>query len=380
MLPLSYALRNLWRRRTRTLLTVFGVACISTLVILMGGFALGLSGSAAAAASDDVVMIVGSTGEHDLVRSVISRGDAEAVAASLPKVKLVNGERAVSVELHMATRKGSSIGLLRGVTSGAFLVHDRVTLVEGHEPREPFDLLVGRLAASRMGLAEGALDVGKSIEMEGRTWQVAGHFAAPGTVLEAELWGRLDDVVLSVNRQDVSCVAAKLEDPKDMKRVSLWVNRNATAYEVASVSQRDLYATLERALDPIATLAWVMALLVLVGGVFACANTMFAAVLARIREMGALRALGFGPVAIAFSLLVEGLLLGGIGGLAGFWIAGLFGEVPLKFPMGAFYLDLSPGVRLVGLAAAIGAGVVGSIVPAWRAIRMPLPDALGGRL
>ena len=380
MLPLSYALRNLWRRRTRTLLTVVGIACISTLVILMGGFALGLSGSAAAAASDDVLMVVGANGEHDLVRSVISRGDAEAVAAGLPRVKTVNGERAISVELHMATRKGDTIGLLRGVTSAAFLVHDRVTLVEGHEPREPFELLVGRLAESRMGLAKGTLALGRSIEFGGQTWQVVGLFAAPGTVLEAEMWGRLDDVVHAVNRQDVSCVAAKLEQPKDMKRALLWINRNATAYEVSAVSQRDLYQTLEQALDPITKLAWVMAILVLVGGVFACANTMFAAVLARIREMGALRALGFGPLAVAFSLVVEGVLLGVIGGLAGFWIAGLFGEVPLKFPMGAFYLDLTPGVRLGGLAAALLAGLLGSVVPAWRAIRMPLPDALGGKL
>ena len=380
MLPLSYAFRNLWRRRSRTLLTVLGIACIATLVILMGGFALGLSGSATAAASDDVLMVVGSNGEHDLVRSVVSRGHAEAVAASLPRVRTINGERAVSVELHMATRQGASIGLLRGVTPGAFLVHDRLTLVQGREPREPFDLLAGRLAESRMGLAPGALDVGQTIELEGRTWTVVGRFAAPGTVLEAEVWGRLDDVVLAVKRQDVSCVAAKLERPEDMKRALLWINRNATAYEVSAVPQRTLYQTLENALRPIATLAWVMAALVLVGGVFACANTMFAAVLARIREMGALRALGFGPGAVALSLLVEGLLLGFIGGLAGFWIAGLFGEVPLKFPMGAFYLDLSPAVRMGGLGAALCAGLLGSLVPAWRAVRMPLPDALGGKL
>ena len=380
MLPLGYAFRNLWRRRTRTLLTIAGIASIATLVILMSGFALGLSGSAVAAASDQVVMIVGSSGEHDLVRSVISRGHAEAVAAGVPRVLDVGGERAVSVELHMATRQGNSIGLLRGVTPGAYLVHDRVTVVEGREPSASFELLAGRLAESRMGLAPNRLAVGRSIELEGETWQVVGRFAAPGTVLEAEIWGRLDDVVHAVKRQDVSCVAVKVRTPKDVRRLMLWINRNSTAYEVSAVTQRELYQTLENALNPIATLAWVMAALVLVGGVFACANTLFAAVLARVREMGALRALGFGPLAVAFSLMVEGLFLGLIGGLLGFWVAGLFGEVPLKFPMGAFYLNLSPGVRLAGLGAALAAGIVGALLPAWRAVRMPLPDALGGKL
>ena len=83
---------------------------------------------------------------------------------------------------------------------------------------------------------------------------------------------------------------------------------------------------------------------------------------------------------MATSLLTEALLLGLLGGLIGFWIAGLFGEVPLKFPMGAFYLDLSPTIRLAGLASALLAGLIGGIVPALRAVRMPLPDALGGKL
>jgi ABC-type antimicrobial peptide transport system permease subunit len=69
-----------------------------------------------------------------------------------------------------------------------------------------------------------------------------------------------------------------------------------------------------------------------------------------------------------------------MGGLIGFWLAGLFGEVPLKFPMGAFYLDLSPTIRLAGLGSALLAGLLGGLVPAWRAVRMPLPDALGGKL
>ena len=107
---------------------------------------------------------------------------------------------------------------------------------------------------------------------------------------------------------------------------------------------------------------------------------MFAAVLARNREMGTLRALGYGPFAVAGSLLQEALLLGLLGGLLGFFVAGLFGEVPLKFPMGAFYLDLSPSVRLAGLAAALLIGLLGGLVPAWRVIRIPLTDALGDKL
>jgi hypothetical protein len=48
--------------------------------------------------------------------------------------------------------------------------------------------------------------------------------------------------------------------------------------------------------------------------------------------------------------------------------------------MGAFYLDLSAAVRYVGLGAGVGIGLLGGLVPAWRAVRLPLTDALGDKL
>jgi ABC-type antimicrobial peptide transport system permease subunit len=380
MLPFSYAVRNLWRRGARTLLTLVGIALITVLVILMAGFARGLSETAATTASPEVAVIVGSSQEHDLVRSSIPRGNASVVAADLPGVVVVNGRRAVSLELHVATRRGDQVGTLRGVEPSAFLVHERVTLVEGREPALPWELLAGRLAESRIGLPEGSLGVGRTVDLEGRTWTVSGRFAAPGTVLEAEMWGRLEDVLHATRREDVSSVAARLSGPRAMEDAALWVARRGVAYEVSFFTEATIYATLQETLEPIAMLAQLMAVLVLVGGVFACTNTMFAAVLARTREMGTLRALGYSPLAVGVSLVEESALLAAIGGLAGFFVAGLFGEVPLKFPMGAFYLDLTAPVRLAGLGAALFAGLLGGLVPAVRAIRMPLVDALGDKL
>jgi hypothetical protein len=327
-----------------------------------------------------VVVLVGAEQEFDLVRSFVSEGNAQAAAASLPGVVEVGGRRAISLELHVATRKGDQVGTLRGVESTAFLVHQRVTLVEGVEPSGERELLAGRLAESRIGLPEGALAVGRTIELEGVSWKVVGRFAAPGTVLEAELWGRLRDVMAATRRVDVSCVTARLIDPSRLDDVRIWAARNKIAYEIAVKTEGELYAALSETLAPITLLARLMALLVLAGGVLALTNTMFASVLARTREMGTLRAVGYGPVAVGVSLLQESLLLAALGGLAGYLAAGLFGEVPLKFPMGAFYLDLSAPVRLTGLGAALLAGLLGGLVPAWRAVRMPLVDALGDKL
>lgn len=378
MLPFSYALRNLWRRRARTVATMSGIALTTLLVIVMTAFAGGLQRAGGKSARDDVVVLVGTSSEADLVRSVVPRGNAEAAAAAAPAVLTRGSVRAASVELHIATRAGDRIGLLRGITPAAYLVRPQVTVVEGREPREPFELMAGRLAATRMGLDEKLLAVGSTIRLEHRDWTISGRFAAPDTVLEAEMWGRLEDVMLATKREDVSCVALRLESADRLPEVALFAAKRLDL-EVVAVPERTLMATLERGLLPITALARWMAVLVLVGGGFACANTMFAAVLARTRELGTLRALGYSPLAIALALLEESALVAFLGGAIGIFLALAVGNVSIRFPMGAFTLDLDVARRSLGLGAALASGLLGGLVPAWRAVRMPLVDALGGK-
>jgi len=378
MLPFSYALRNLWRRRARTIATILGIALTTLLVIVMTAFAGGLGRAGGKSARDDVVVLVGTSSEADLVRSVVPRGNAENAAAAAPGVYTRGGLRAASVELHIATRTGNRIGLLRGITPATYLVRPQVTVVEGREPREPFELMVGRLAATRMGLPEQDLAVGRTIRLEQRDWKICGRFAAPDTILEAELWARLEDLMLATKRADVSCVAIRLESTDRIPDVELFAAKRLDL-EVVAVPERVMMATLERGLVPIVALARWMAVLVLVGGGFACANTMFAAVLARTRELGTLRALGYSPTAVAVALLEESALVAFLGGAIGVLLALAIGSVSIRFPMGAFTLDLDVSRRGLGLAAALASGLLGGLVPAWRAVRMPLVDALGGK-
>jgi len=378
VLPLSYALRNLTRRRARTIVTVAGLALTTLLVIVMTSFAGNLADAAGATARDDVVVLLGSSAEVDLVRSIVGRGAAENAAASVPNVKVVDGRRAASVELHIATRSGNRIGLFRGVTPAAYLVHRQVTVVEGREPRKPFEVMVGGLVATRMGLPEEEVAVGRTLELEGRPWQIVGRFAAPGTILEAEIWARLDDVMVATKREDVSCVMIRLDDPARMDEVDLFTAQRLDL-EVTAMPEKKLMGALERGLAPIVALAHWMAVLVLVGAGFACANTMFAAVLARTKELGTLRAIGYSPAAVGFALLQEALLVAFLGAAAGIAAALWIGDVPIRFPMGAFRIELDLPQRATGLAAALAAGMIGGLVPAWRAVRMPLVDALGGK-
>ncbi|MCA8978108.1 MAG: hypothetical protein KDC98_25500 [Planctomycetes bacterium] len=379
LLPLGYVLRNILRRRARTVVTIGGIAATTMLVIAMQSFATGMTEAGKAGARDDVVLLLGVSSEVDLVRSVVPRGSAEVAAASVPGVLTsASGQRAASVELHIASRRGDQVGLLRGVTPAAYLVHSRVTVVEGREPREPFELMVGGLAAIRMGLPAEAMQVGKAIELERREFKIVGRFAAPGTVYEAEMWGRLPDIMLATKREDVSCVVLRLADKANLAEVKLFAGRRLDL-EIAAIPETEMMQALASSLEPIAALARWMAVLAVIAGAFACANTMFAAVLARTKELATLRSIGYSPPSLAVSIVLEGVFVAFAGGATGILLALLVGDVSLRYPMGALRLDPDLPSRLVGLLAALASGLLGGIVPAVRAVRIPLVEAIGGR-
>lgn len=382
MLPLGYLLRNLLRRRVRTLVTVGGVAATTLLVVAMSAFADGMHEAAVGHERHDVVYLLGSSAEVDLVRSVVTRGHADVAAAAAPGVLEVDGLRAASIELHIATRRGNQVGLVRGVTPAAYLVHDQVTVIAGREPRGPNELMIGALAAARMGLQPEDVAIGSSLPIERKDFTIVGHFAAPGTVYEAELWARLPDVMLATKREDVSCVVLRLEDegraPELEKAVRLFAARRVDL-EVDAVPEPVLMRQLASSLTPIAALARWMAVMAVVAGAFACANTMFAAVLARTRELATLRALGYSPARVAVGLVQESLLVAFLGGAIGTLFALGVGAVSLRYPMGALLLEADITSRAAGLGAALASGLLGGIVPAIRAVRIPLVEAIGGR-
>jgi putative ABC transport system permease protein len=228
-----------------------------------------------------------------------------------------------------------------------------------------------------MGVPAADLEIGRTLPLERREFTIVGHFAAPGTVYEAELWARLPDLMLATKREDVSCVVLRLAAAANLPDVRLFAARRVDL-EISAMPERELMAGVARSIAPIAALAYWMAVLAVVAGAFACANTMFAAVLARTRELATLRALGYSPLAVAIGLVQESAMVAFAGGAVGILLALAIGDTSLRYPMGALLLEADLQSRAIGLGAALVSGLLGGIVPAVRAVRLPLIDALGG--
>jgi putative ABC transport system permease protein len=380
MLPLTYALRNLFRDKPRLLQTVGGSALVVLLVIAATALNGGMSQVLSASGSEKNVILLGAGSEESIQRSEVSALLGGISEAGVRGVSKTLGRPAASVEIHYMTylldkdgRKGQ--GLFRGVTPRALLVHPEVRVLEGTFPRSG-EVMVGRLAWRKLGVTEASLKPGATVTIDGSAMTVSGTFAAPGTVMESEVWAALGDLHMLAQRETVSCVVLRMDDPADFSEAELFAQQRLDL-ELAALRESDYYAALSSFFKPLRVMTWITAGLIAAGAVFGGFNTLYAAFASRIRELATLQAIGYGRGAIFLSLVQESL----IACLAGTLLASvtaifLLDGRTIPFSIGAFTVSISPQVAFAGLATGILLGILGAIPPAIRCLHPPLPTAL----
>jgi putative ABC transport system permease protein len=132
----------------------------------------------------------------------------------------------------------------------------------------------------------------------------------------------------------------------------------------------------------IRVLGYTVGAIMSVGALFGALNSMYAAVAARTKEIAILRALGFGTVPIILSVLLEAAFLGLTGGLAGILAAdALFNgytaaTLGADFSQVVFAFRVTPPLMAHALLIALAIGLVGGLIPAVSAARLPVISAL----
>jgi putative ABC transport system permease protein len=146
--------------------------------------------------------------------------------------------------------------------------------------------------------------------------------------------------------------------------------------------ETEYYSEQTKTATPIRWLGNFLATMMSIGAVFAAMNTMYASVGARTREIGTLRVLGYRRRAVVLGILIEGTILAGIGG-----VVGCLGALPVSgyttgtigfetFAEVVFQFQITPWLACKGVLFAMVVGFIGSMLPALRASRIPVIDAL----
>jgi putative ABC transport system permease protein len=383
-LPFEYAFRNLGRSRVRLVASLVGSALVVLLVLAAAGFVRGMQLTLTQHdALHENVIILGAGSEEMVERSQISAGVADIAAASIPGLRSEAGVAFVSPEIHMALLVRESAdaeglqAVFRGVRPVALLVHPEVEIVEGRPPEAGRDeIMVGALAATRLGVPDERLSVGRTLHFDHRDWTIVGRFRAPSAVMDAEIWIPLTDLqVATKHESSLSCVVVTL-DRATFTDVDLFA-KSRLDLEIVALRERDYYRSIAAFYRPIRIMIMATAALIAIGGLLGGLNTMYAAFAARVREVGMLQALGYTRLAIVLSLSEESVFTAACGAILGA-LAGLvlLDGLAIRFSMGAFAIAVDAPVMLAGLTGGLFVGLVGAVPPAARCLRLPIVEAL----
>ena len=383
-LLLTYSLRNLSVRKLTTALTAGGMA----LVVFVYAAALmldaGLKQTLVATGDEANVIFVRRAAEVE-IQSSIDRQQARVIE-SAPEVAigskgedLVSKEAVVLITLSQrGTGQISSI-LIRGVSPSVLAVRPHVQLVEGRMARPGSTEVV--MGSGITGRFEG-VEIGSSIRFGQRDWQVVGRFDAGRSGFDSEIWCDNEQLMQSFRRDAYSSIVTRLADPTAFNSIRNRLEADPRL-TIDAKRERSFYEEQSRLLSGfIRVLGLMLSAMFSLGAVFGATITMYAAVASRELEIGVLRALGFRRSTILFTFLAEAMLLGFIGWVVGLAFASLMTQVNIStlnwssLSELAFSFVLTPKIAIQSLVFALTMGVFGGFLPAMRAARMNIVDAL----
>jgi len=376
---------HLSHRVATSSVAIVGVAAVVLVFAAVMSMAKGFERTMTLAGSEDTAIVIRSGSTSELA-SGLSK-DQTLIVENAPGV-LRDGDRpVVSAELYVLVDvplrgKGTDANApFRGVESGAFEVRDATELVEGRmfEPGRN-ELIVGRAAQSEF---EG-LDLGATIKFGRTEWQIVGVFEADGGVTESELWTDVRVLQGAYRRgNSFQTVRVRLENPDTLAELKDAL-QNDPRLDVDVFTEREFYSTqAEGTATFIRILGYPITFLMAIGAVFGALNSMYSSVSTRGKEIATLRALGFGPIPVLISTIIESTLLALVGGLIGgaiaFVIFNGFTVSTLSnasFSQVVFDFAVTGDLLVQGIVTALVIGLIGGLLPAIRAARLPVAQAL----
>ena len=388
-LPLSYIARNLWVRRLTTVLTAGGMALVVFVFAAVLMLEAGLRQTLVATGSPNNVLAI-RKGAATEVQSGVSREQA-ALIESLPQIaRDAAGRPRVSKEVVVlnslpkrnddgsASAKRSNVPI-RGVPPIGLELRPQVRIVEGRMFRPGAnEIVVGSSVAKQFA----GVEIGQSLSFAQRQWQVVGIFDAGRTAFDSEIWGDAEQLSQAFRRFGWSSVIAEL-DTADAYDALLEAVAAEPRLTVEVKRERQFYEDQSRALaNFLRTLGLTLSVIFSLGAIIGAAITMYAAVATRTGEIGTLRALGFARRSILAAFLLESLLLAAAGGAVGLAAASFLQAITISttnfqsFAELAFSFAMTPGIAAASLAFALAMGIVGGVLPAVKASRMRIVDAL----
>ncbi len=380
-------LRNLPGRLGPSLVVVVGIAGVVLVLIALLSMARGFEATLKGTGQADRAIVLRGGSDSEMT-SWVSPQHADLIRT---KPGIATGESGVlaATEIYVIAdvpkkRSKTDANLpLRGVEARSFEIRNEVRIVDGRSLEfGKFELIAGVNAVDQFQ----GLDIGSILKLRGADWEVVGHFATDGTIHESEVW--VDTQVLGSNLKrgaGGTSMVVRLESPREFDVLEQAMDddpqlETELRKETVYYSEQS-----ERLTALIENFGYFVASIMAIGAIFAALNTMYSAVSARSVEIATLRALGFGPLSVVVSVMVEALILAMIGGAMGASLAFVIFNGYTASTMGgtfsqvSFAFAVTPDLVVRGVVWSCLLGLAGGLFPSVAAARQPVTVALRGR-
>ena len=382
--PLSYIARNLWSRRLTTALTAGGLALVVFVFATVLMMDEGLKRTLVTTGEWDNAVIIRKGAENE-IQSGIARDQAGIIEMHPALAIGAQGQRMVSKEtvvlmslLRSADNKPSNV-VIRGTSDMGFVLRPQVKIKAGRLFRPgTSEIIVGASIAARFANTA----IGQHLSFAQREWTVVGVFDGGGSGFDSEVWGDVEQLMQAFRRNVYSSMVARLADTGQFDKFRAEVGEDPRLAQEMKREQT-FYSDQSKALSTfINVLGLTLSVIFSIGAMIGAMITMYASVASRVGEIGTLRALGFRQGAVLWAFLAEALLLGAVGGAIGLSLASLmqlasFSTINFQtFADLSFRFILTADIAVKTLLFAVTMGFVGGFLPAFRAARLSIVDAL----
>lgn len=372
-------LASLRQRAWPALIVVVGVACVVATLLSMLSMTVGLRHTWQRAGSPDRAIILPATAQQE-GSGTISRAEAQIIQDAPGIARDARGRAIADPEIiaGLVVRRRDTGGRgyiqLRSFGPAALALRPEFHIIAGRMMRPgKHEMVVGAEAPGQFI----GVGLGDKITMPDGLWPVVGVFKSNDDLVQSQLVADTNTVMPVLRQTAYTSVTVRLKGANALAALKRAMTTNP-ALTVTAERQSDYYNRRSAQFSDLNdALVYGVSLLLGLGALLAAVNILYSAVMARSREIATMRALGFGAAPVALAVAVEGLLLSMAGAVIGAFIAyGLFNGVQSISGNIAFHFIISPPMIALGLFWALSIGLLGGVLPAIHAARLPVADGL----
>jgi putative ABC transport system permease protein len=213
--------------------------------------------------------------------------------------------------------------------------------------------------------------------LRGGDWEVVGNFDLGQTAGICVVFADAGVVLGAFNKDSYSQVAVMLQSPRTFAELKGALDANPRMHVELKHESETVEDSMKQLNMILNFISYFVGSIMAAAATLGAANSLYAVIDGRRRELATLRALGFGAVPVVASIMTESILLAIPGALLGAGLAGLFFNGLTASPFGfTLHLAVTAPVAAIGIAWALAMGLLGGVLPAVRAARVPVTVTL----